>query len=220
MIMGTVPKCTKKHLAAFYAGWFGVEKVSQIPDHKNPDTYLTPLKTLLKVVAEVEESHELLLSNPLKLGADSRHESDLGMADTSASSIAPPEPMESSPKDGPWSDVMEVDPLMEKHGWNDMETMQYAKKLMVKFGHTEEKFEDYLKFLRLGVMPEGDLLGLFRILYHTPLANTLKNKADHCGVPFLGAYSKVEEKLGYPITTGSSSSEVMQAVQKVLTDGF
>ena len=212
MVMGSVPGSTKKHLASFYVGWFGVEDSKQLP--KDQGLYVEPLTALLKLV-ESKASHELLLSNPKEMGLDSRKHVS---ARAESEPIPVPEPPEPIKNQGEWGDVMTLDPLMVKMGWKNLETMAYAKALMSKYSHDAKKFHDHLHFLRLDQMPESDLLALFRLLFHTADGNALRQKQAHKNAPFMDGYAAVEKHLGSPVTMQSKTQDVIAAIQAAIRE--
>lgn len=207
IVMGTVPGCTKKHLASFYVGWFGAEDSKHLP--KDQGLYIEPLGVLLKVLDSSisKESIELLISNPNKLGSDLRSMSNNKPEDPTGVAVPDPTPG----KDGEWSEIMEVDPLMEKFGWHSIETVQYAKALMAKYSHDHKKFSDHIRFLRMDTLSEPELLCLFKLLFHAPDGNMLWRKSQ-CKMPLLDAFAMVEHNLGHPVTMQSKSHDVLTAI--------
>lgn len=212
IVMGSVQGSTKKHLASFYIGWFGVEDSKQLP--KDQDLYVEPLTALLKLV-ESKPTHEILLSNPKELGIDSRKHV---AAVKETEPIPVPEPPEPIANKGEWADVMDTDPLMQKFGWRDMQTLAYAKALMAKWGHDHAKLANHMRFLKLDQMPEVELLALFKLLFHTADGNALRQKCAHKNTPFLDGFASVEKHLGSPVTMQSKTQDVIAAIQAAIKE--
>jgi len=243
IVMGTVPACKKAHLAEFYAGWFGVDDLKK---HADPELYIEPLSALLGYLDKVKGSDELLVSTPKKLGADIK--SLLATQKTEHADpppTAPAEPYENTgstrmterssrvfdsvlrarpaepderKRVGNWSEVMPEDPLMKRFGWKDPQTLVYAKELMKRYAHDEDKFALHMKFLQMDRLTEAELMCLFKLLYHSPDGNTLRLKAAQKKIPLGAAFLIVESHLGSEISMNSDPQKVLAALAKTIKE--